>query len=73
VDVAKQRPANRGKVFSVQSVPRRYNQGSLSNEIVVRQSLAGKNVTIEEADIFGSVARQRLVKTKQTEKISYVV
>jgi hypothetical protein len=73
MDVARQRPArnNRGKVFYVQSVLRCYKQDSLSNELVVRQSPADKNVSTEAENIFGSVARQRLVTTQQTEKTSY--
>jgi hypothetical protein len=35
---------------------------------VVRQSPAGKNVSTEAEIIVGSVTRQRLVKTQQTEK-----
>jgi hypothetical protein len=40
-------------VFSVQSVPRCYKQGSWSNDLVVRQSSAGKNLTVEAEDIVG--------------------
>jgi hypothetical protein len=40
-----------------------------SNDLVVRQSTAGKNVSTETEDIVETVTRQRLVKTQQTEKI----
>jgi hypothetical protein len=40
-------------VFSVRSVPRCYKQDSWSNELVVRQSPAGKNVSTEAEDIVG--------------------
>jgi hypothetical protein len=42
--------SNRGTVFSVRSMPRCYKQDSWSNELVVRQSPAGKNV-ITEAEV----------------------
>jgi hypothetical protein len=38
-------------MFSVRSVPRYYRQDSWSNELVVRQSLAGKNLGTEAEDI----------------------
>jgi hypothetical protein len=40
-------------VFSVRSVPRCHEQISWSNELVVRQSTAGKNVSSEAEDIVG--------------------
>jgi hypothetical protein len=55
--------SNRGTVFSVRCM-----QDSWSNELVVGQSPAGKNVSTEADDIVGSVTRQRVVKTQQTEK-----
>jgi hypothetical protein len=38
-------------VFSVQSVPRCYKQDNWSNELGVRQSPAGKNMSTEAEDI----------------------
>jgi hypothetical protein len=50
--VSKQRPAdNRWIVFSARSVPRCYKQDNWSNELVVGQSPAGKNVSTEAEDI----------------------
>jgi hypothetical protein len=43
---------------------------SWSNELVVEQSPAGKNMSTEAEDIVGSVTRQRLVKTQQSVKSS---
>jgi hypothetical protein len=40
-------------MFSVRSVSRCYKQDSWSNELVVRQSPAGKNVSAEAEDIVG--------------------
>jgi hypothetical protein len=40
-------------VFSVRSVPRCYKQDSWSNELVVRQSPSGKNVSTETYEIVG--------------------
>jgi hypothetical protein len=48
---AKQLNSNRGTVFSVRSVPRRHKQDNWSNELVVGQSPAGKNVSTEADDI----------------------
>jgi hypothetical protein len=42
---------NRGKVFSVPSVPRCYKEDNQSNELVVGESLIGKNVGTEAEDI----------------------
>jgi hypothetical protein len=44
---------SRGTVFSVLSMPRCYKWDSWSNELIVRQSLAGKNVSTEAKDIVG--------------------
>jgi hypothetical protein len=41
---------------------------SWSIEFVVRQSSAGKNVSMEAMDMVGPAARKLLVKTEQTEK-----
>jgi hypothetical protein len=43
--------SNKGMVFSVRSVPRYYKHYSWSNELVVRQSSAGQNVSTEAEDI----------------------
>jgi hypothetical protein len=52
VAVARQRPLNsRGMVFSVRYVPKCYKHDSWSNELVVGQSPAGKNVRTEAVDI----------------------
>jgi hypothetical protein len=40
-------------MFFVRSVPRCYKQDSWSNELVVRQSPAGKNVSMEAEDVVG--------------------
>jgi hypothetical protein len=40
-------------MFSVRSIPRCYKQDSWSNELVVRQSPASKNVSTEADDIVG--------------------
>jgi hypothetical protein len=40
-------------VFSVRFLPRCYKQDKWSNELVVRQSLTGKNVNREAEDIDG--------------------
>jgi hypothetical protein len=53
VSTAEIRYSNRGTVFSVPSGPRCFKQGSWSNELVVRQSSAGKNVTAEAEVIVG--------------------
>jgi hypothetical protein len=45
---------NRGTVFSVQPVLRCYKQDSWSNVLVVRQSLAGRNMSMEAEDIVGN-------------------
>jgi hypothetical protein len=45
--------SNRRMVFSVQSVQRYYKQNSWSNELLVRQSPAGKNVSTEAEGIVG--------------------
>jgi hypothetical protein len=45
--------SNRGTVFAVWSVPRCYKQDSWSNELVVRQLLASKNMSMEADDIIG--------------------
>jgi hypothetical protein len=45
--------SNREKVVSVGSVPRCHKQDSWSNELVVRQSPAGKNVSTEAKDLVG--------------------
>jgi hypothetical protein len=52
--VDRQRPANsnRGTVLSVRSVPR-CNHDNCSNELVVGQSPAGKNVSTEVENIIG--------------------
>jgi hypothetical protein len=42
---------NRRTVFSVQSMLICYKQATWSNECVVRQSLASKNVSLEAEDI----------------------
>jgi hypothetical protein len=39
------------RVFSVRLLPRCYKQDRWSNELVVRQSLNGKNVSTEAEDI----------------------
>jgi hypothetical protein len=59
--------SNRGNVFSVRPVPR-YKRKSWSNELVAGQSQVGKNVSMEAEELLESVTRQRLVKTKLTEK-----
>jgi hypothetical protein len=43
--------SNKGKVISVWSVPTCYKQDNWSNELVVGQSPAGKNVSLEAKDI----------------------
>jgi hypothetical protein len=40
-------------MFSVQPMPRSYKQDSWSNELVVRQLPAGKNMSTEADDIVG--------------------
>jgi hypothetical protein len=40
-----------------------------SNELVVRHSPVGKNVSTEQKTLLRSVTRQRLVKPQQAEKI----
>jgi hypothetical protein len=45
--------SNRGMVFSVLSMPKCYKQDSWSNESIVGQSPAGKNVSTEAEDIVG--------------------
>jgi hypothetical protein len=45
--------SNRGTTFSVRSVQKRCMQESWSNELVVRQSQAGENVSTEAEDIVG--------------------
>jgi hypothetical protein len=50
--------SNRGMVFSVWSVPRCYKQDNWNNDLVVRQSPAGKNVNTETEYIVGCVTRQ---------------
>jgi hypothetical protein len=73
--VARQRAANNNRrmVISAQSAKQQLNSNkgdNWSNELVVKQLSAGKNVSIEAEDVVGSVTRQRLVKTQQqTEKI----
>jgi hypothetical protein len=42
-----------GKVFSVRSVPRCYKQENCSNELILGQSPAGKNVSMEAEHIVG--------------------
>jgi hypothetical protein len=48
---------NRGTVFSVRPVPRCYKHDNWSNELVVGESPAGRNVSTEAEDIVGSVTR----------------
>jgi hypothetical protein len=61
--------SNRGTIFSKRSVPRCYNQDSLSSGLVVRQSPAGKNVSTEAEDTVGIGYQTTTgVKTLQTEK-----
>jgi hypothetical protein len=60
-------------VFSTQSMLRCYKQNSWGNELVVGQSPASKNMSTEAGDIVGTVTKQQLVKTQQTEKIQYVL
>jgi hypothetical protein len=48
---ARNSDSNRGTVFSVRPVPRCYKQDSWSNELVVGQSPAGKNVSTEAEGI----------------------
>jgi hypothetical protein len=43
--------ATEGTVFSVWSVPRCYKQGSWSNEVVVGQLPATKNMSMEAEDV----------------------
>jgi hypothetical protein len=43
--------SNRGTVFSAQSLPRGYKQDNWSNELVVRQSPAVKNLNTEVENI----------------------
>jgi hypothetical protein len=45
--------SNRGMMFSVQSMPRCYEEDSWINELLLRQSPAGKNVSTEAEGIFG--------------------
>jgi hypothetical protein len=45
--------SNRGIVFSVLPVPRRYTQDNWDNELLVGQSSAVKNVSTEAEDIVG--------------------
>jgi hypothetical protein len=45
--------SNSEMVFSVQSLLRCYKQNNWSNELIVRQSPAGKNVSMEAEDIVG--------------------
>jgi hypothetical protein len=45
--------SNRGKVFCVRFVPRCFKQDIWSNELVVRQSSAGKNLSKEAEDVIG--------------------
>jgi hypothetical protein len=45
--------SNRGTVFSVRSVARCYKKDGWSNELVVRQSPADKNVSKKAEDIVG--------------------
>jgi hypothetical protein len=47
----KQLNGNRGRVFSVLSVPRCYKQDTWSNELVVGHSLPATNVSTETEDI----------------------
>jgi hypothetical protein len=61
---------NKEMVFSVRSMLRCYKQDSWNNELVVGQLPTGKNVNREAEDTVGSVTRQQLVKTQQTEKTS---
>lgn len=60
-------------MFSLWSVPACYKQDSCSNELIVGQSPADKNVRTETEDRWRSVIRQRLVKTQQIDKTSYVL
>jgi hypothetical protein len=50
----KQLKSNRGTMLSVLSVPRCYKQDNWTNELVVRQSPAGKHVSTEAEDIVGA-------------------
>jgi hypothetical protein len=45
--------SNRETMFSVRSVPRCYKQDNWSNELVVGEPPAGKNVNTEAEDIVG--------------------
>jgi hypothetical protein len=45
--------SNRGMVFFVWSMLRCYKQDSWSNELIVRWSPAGKNMSMEAEDIVG--------------------
>jgi hypothetical protein len=45
--------SNRGAVFPVRSMPRCYKQNSWGNELVVGQSPASKNVSMEAEDSVG--------------------
>jgi hypothetical protein len=45
--------SNREMVFYVPSVSRCYKQDSWSNELVVRQSPAGNNMSMEAEDVVG--------------------
>jgi hypothetical protein len=60
--------SNRGRVFSLRFVPRCYKQDNWSNELVVGQSPASKDVNMEAqgSTVLEAVTRQP-VKIQQTE------
>jgi hypothetical protein len=60
--------SNRGNVFSVRSVPRCYKQDNWSNELVVGQSPAGKNVSTKAEDIVQVCHQATTGETQKTEK-----
>jgi hypothetical protein len=59
----------------MQSVPRCYKQDKSTVNLVVRQSLAIKDVNMEaeEATVLEAVTRRQPVKIQQTEKTLYVL
>jgi hypothetical protein len=58
--------SNRETVFSMRSLPCCYKQDSWSNELVMEQSPAGKNVSREAEDIVG-IRHQAMTSEDKTD------
>jgi hypothetical protein len=63
-------PTDAGKMFSTRPAPICYKQDRWSNELVMRQSPAGKKLSTEEEDIVG--IRQQATTGEDTEDCAVV-